>query len=42
MKKIKKDRIMTRKEQIKSAYRLTGDHAGFYDGMMSYSNLCGL
>ena len=30
---------MTRKEQIKSAYRLTGGHAGFYDGMMTYSTL---
>ena len=32
---------MTRKEQIKSAYRLTGGHAGFYDGMMTYSSLLG-
>ena len=32
---------MTRKEQIKSAYRLTGDNAGFYDGMMTYSTLPG-
>ena len=24
---------MTRKEQIKSAYKLTGGHASFYDGM---------
>lgn len=32
---------MTRKEQIKSAYRLTGDHAGFYDGMMTCSTLPG-
>ena len=32
---------MTRKEQIRSAYRLTGDHAGFYDGMMTYSTLPG-
>ena len=23
---------MTRKEQIKSAYKLTGSHASFYDG----------
>ena len=32
---------MTRKEQIKSAYKLTGGHAGFYDGMMTYSTLPG-
>ena len=32
---------MTRKEQIKSAYRLTGGHANFYDGMMTYSTLPG-
>ena len=32
---------MTRKEQIKSAYKLTGDNAGFYDGMMTYSTLPG-
>ena len=32
---------MTRKEQIKSAYKLTGSNAGFYDGMMTYSNLSG-
>ena len=32
---------MTRKEQIKSAYRLTGSNAGFYDGMMTYSTLPG-
>ena len=32
---------MTRKEQIKSAYRLTGGHAGFYDGMMTHSTLPG-
>ncbi len=32
---------MTRKEQIRSAYRLTGSHAGFYDGMMTYSTLPG-
>ena len=30
---------MTRKEQIKSAYKLTGGHASFYDGMMTYSTL---
>ena len=30
---------MTRKEQIRSAYKLTGGHAGFYDGMMTYSTL---
>ena len=32
---------MTRKEQIKSAYRLTGDKASFYDGMMTYSTFLG-
>ena len=32
---------MTRKEQIKSAYKLTGSNAGFYDGMMTYSTLSG-
>ena len=32
---------MTRKEQIKSAYQLTGRNAGFYDGMMTYSTLPG-
>ncbi len=32
---------MTRKEQIRSAYKLTGSNAGFYDGMMTYSTLPG-
>ena len=32
---------MTRKERIKNAYRLTGSHAGFYDGMMTCSTLPG-
>ena len=32
---------MTRKEQIRSAYKLTGGHAGFYDGMMTYATLPG-
>ena len=32
---------MTRKEQIRSAYKLTGSHANFYDGMMTYSTLPG-
>ena len=32
---------MTRREQIRSAYRLTGRNAGFYDGMMAYSTLPG-
>jgi len=32
---------MTRREQIRSAYRLTGGHASFYDGMMTYSTLPG-
>jgi hypothetical protein len=30
-----------RKEQIKNAYRTTGDHASFYDGMMTCSTLPG-
>ncbi len=33
--------MMTRKEQIRSAYKLTGGHASFYDGMMTYSTLPG-
>ena len=32
---------MTRKEKIRNAYRLTGDNAGFYDSMMTYSTLPG-
>ena len=32
---------MTRKEQIRSAYKLTGSNDGFYDGMMTYSTLPG-
>ncbi len=32
---------MTRKEQIKGAYRQLGDSASFYDGMMTYSTLPG-
>ena len=32
---------MTRREQIKNAYKLTGGHASFYDGMMTYSTLAG-
>ena len=32
---------MTRREQIKSAYRLTGSTASFYDGMMTYSTVPG-
>ncbi len=32
---------MTRREQIKSAYKLTGGNAGFYDGMMTYSTFLG-
>ena len=32
---------MTRKEQIKNAYKLTGGNAGFYDGMMTCSTLPG-
>ena len=32
---------MTRKEQIKSAYKQLGSSASFYDGMMTYSTLPG-
>ena len=32
---------MTRREQIRNAYKLTGDNANFYDGMMTYSTLLG-
>lgn len=32
---------MTRREQIKNAYKLTDGHASFYDGMMTYSTLPG-
>jgi len=32
---------MTRKEQIRNAYKMTGESAGFYDGMMTYSTLAG-
>ena len=32
---------MNRRAQIRSAYRLTGDNASFYDGMMTYSTLPG-
>ena len=32
---------MTRREQIQSAYRLTGGNAGFYDGMMTCSTFPG-
>ena len=32
---------MTRKEQIKNAYKLTGTNASFYDVMMTYSTLPG-
>ena len=32
---------MTRRDQIKSAYRLTGGNAGFYDGMMTCSTVLG-
>ncbi len=32
---------MRRKDQIRNAYRLSGNHANFYDGMMTYSTLPG-
>ena len=30
-----------RRAEIRDAYRQTGGHAGFYDGMMTYSTLPG-
>lgn len=35
------DHIPTHREQIKSAYRLTGDLASFYDGMITYTTPLG-
>ena len=32
---------MTRRDQIRNAYRTTGGNAGFYDGMMTYSTVPG-
>jgi len=32
---------MTRREQIKNAYKVTGGNASFYDGMMTYSTIPG-
>ena len=32
---------MTRKEQIKNAYKVTGYSASFYDGMITYSTIPG-
>ena len=32
---------MTRKDQIRNAYRTTGGQTGFYDGMMTYSTWLG-
>ena len=32
---------MNRKDQIRSAYKMAGGNAGFYDGMMTYSTLPG-
>lgn len=32
---------MTRKEQIRNAYKMTGGNASFYDGMMTYSTFLG-
>jgi hypothetical protein len=32
---------MSRKDQIRNAYKVTGTHAGFYDGMMTYSTAAG-
>ena len=33
--------ILTRKDQIRNAYRTTGGQANFYDGMMTYSTFLG-
>ena len=33
--------ILTRKDQIRNAYRTTGGQAGFYDGMMTCSTWLG-
>ena len=33
--------MANRRSEIKNAYRQTGDHASFYDGMMTYSTLPG-
>ena len=33
--------ILTRKDQIRNAYRTTGGQASFYDGMMTYSTWLG-
>ena len=32
---------MNRREQIRNAYKTTGSHASFYDGMMTYSTVPG-
>ena len=32
---------MTRRQQIQSAYKMTGSQANFYDGMMTYSTVLG-
>ena len=32
---------MSRKDQIKNAYKVTGNSAGFYDGMITYSTIPG-
>ena len=32
---------MTRREQIRNAYKLSGDNSSFYDGMMTYSTVPG-
>ena len=37
----RKGNSMNRREQIRSAYRLTGSHNGLYDGMMTCSTLPG-
>ena len=36
-----KKKTMTRRDQIQSAYRVTGSSAGFYDGMITCSTLPG-
>ena len=32
---------MARKDQIRNAYKVTGSHSSFYDGMMTYSTFLG-
>ena len=38
---LQKGAHMTRKEQIRNAYKMAGEYANFYDGMITYSTLPG-